>query len=184
MPFPKRSSSTPAAQLHAAYNRVTAGQSDFRKWKEIAKRYTVAQGMLVIRYVEGNYSVYPSMSLQTFANLLKQAESDPVASGYPVSQEALAVTLGLVDKGCDIPAEYVAQAIDRYREFARQVEQERQVLWWVMPPASLFVVMWFTEIADFGSPRIRQFHTKHPKFRNWLASTSRVHTGQGIEGLV
>ena len=174
MGFLKQYQTSPALVLHREYNVMTGGRSDVNRWKEITKKYTVEEGLRVIRFVGKTYNYFPQMTMTKFKELLKEANADPLASQVPVSQEAEALANGLEDRGLGIHAEYVQDALTKYRDLLDIIHDECLELWYRMPTGAMFINKWYGEIRR-GRTGNLTFSHRDKRFRQeFIAAPARV----------
>jgi hypothetical protein len=145
-------------------------------WKRLFTKLGKEDGLLVFRHLISDCILQPP-SLKTVvsnpAPWLAEARFNPQAMQYPVSAEAseLAEFINAMETET-IPPEHVAYSMDQYRALMETVRDSGYAEVWVrMPPTKKFVLEWFTEVAIYGSLRMRLFTLKHPKFRAWFFGT-------------
>jgi hypothetical protein len=145
-------------------------------WKRLFTKLGKVDGLLVFRHLISDCILQPP-SLKTVvsnpAPWLAEARFNPQAMQYPVSTEAyeLAEFINAMETET-IPAEHVAYSMDQYRALMATVRDSGYSEVWVrMPPTKRFVLEWFTEVAIYGSLRMRLLTLRHPKFRAWFFGT-------------
>lgn len=165
------SSSSPAAQLHQEYARVSAYKSRIADWKAVLSQgISFDQAMAIIRFLENSGIPEFPMSSTIAKNAkryLADAATDPVACRLPVSIEANELAERIAETGNAIDPEYVADALNRYRAYFVAMDPKKLETSYFDPPRQ-FVYAWFTEMMKYGSPRVRRFHPDHFKFKAYL----------------
>lgn len=174
MVFLEKYKGSPALHLHRKYNVMTGGKSDPKKWQEICKKYTVDDGLKVLRFVEKNYSHFPQMTLTKFKEILADARRDPLASGIEVSLEALGLTEELIRMGRSIHAEYVQDALTKYRDILDAVADMCPELWYRMPPGGMFVVKWYGDIRTYRVGNLTFSHRDKLFQQHFIAAPARI----------
>jgi hypothetical protein len=165
-------SSTPVAELHSKYNRLTHGKSRSLDWKKILQRISYEEAIQLQNYLARQpYPIKSESVVSRLDELLHEMQFDPVARKVPVSQMALDVCERISESGNDIDPEYVADALIRYTEYLFTVAKGREHA--CLPTAREFVYEWFTVLATYGSPRMRVFHLEHPKWKKYLTDVRR-----------
>lgn len=169
-----KSGPSPAVKLHSRYNSLTIGRSRVNDWKLLLQRgYSFAEAESLISYLETHrYAALPSSAtiVRHSTALFAEAKKDPVASRVPVSHEANDLWEQICCAGAEIDPEYVADALNRYRDYLKTNPKE---LAYLEPPID-FVYDWFVRIAKYGSPRTRLFHLEHPKWVQHVTLVKRA----------
>jgi len=172
--LPKDKTGSPATRLHHEYNLQAPGRSKVADWRTILEKANGDELLCsrLIRFVERNLAATPPSSetiAKRFDYYCSEMKTDPVASQLPVSRMAYDLAERIAqDTTNAIEAEYVQAALSDYRSWL--AEQPQNIIYNHLPPPSQFVYTWFTEIAVYGSPRMRRFSTEHCRWRTWYLS--------------
>jgi hypothetical protein len=145
-------------------------------WRRLFAKIGTEPGLAVFRHLISDCILQPP-SLKTVvsnpAPWLSEARNNPQAMRYPVSTEAseLAEFINATETEI-VPPEHVAFSMDQYRTLVGVVWSSGYAEVWVrIPPTRKFVLEWFTEVAVYGSLRMRLLTLRHPKFRKWFSGT-------------
>jgi len=90
-----------------------------------------------------------------------------------VMMDAFELAVDIAKAGHEIEAEYVQDAINRYRVYLTSMDTFN-LLYVHLPPSRIFVKLWFTEMMPSGTPRMRRFHLEHSKFKEFIQLTTRA----------
>lgn len=168
---------TPAAKLHQLYKLTASQNSSVDSWgKVLAAGVSFKEAEAIIRWLQNGGLPDPPHSRTIAKNAKWYAEMaarDPVASVTEVSVEAFELALRIADAGYEIEAEYVQDALTRYREYLQNVDSSEMIHSY-LPPGRIFVEKWFTEIVPRGTQRMRRFSLDHVRFREYIRLTERA----------
>lgn len=145
-------------------------------WRRLFTKLGTENGLLVFRHLISDCILHPPNLKTVVSNpapWLEEARNNPQATRFPVSAEAseLAEFINAMETEI-VPPEHVAFAINQYRALVEVVRNNGySEVWIMMPPARKFVLEWFTEVAVYGSLRMRLLTLRHPKFRKWFTGT-------------
>ena len=157
---------SPAVELHLTYVRKN-GKSKVQDWKLILQRgFSFAEANGLISFLENRGLALPATStiVNNLGDLMAQAACDPVACGVQVTAEALDLWEHVCSADWGIDAEYIQDALNRYRGYLATDPWEYSEH---LPPKE-FVFEWFTVVARYGSPRMRRYHLEHPKWKEYV----------------
>jgi hypothetical protein len=172
--LPKDKTGSPATRLHRDYNVQSGGRSKIADWRTILEKASGDELLCrrLLRFIDRNLSSMPPSSetiAKRFDYYMLEMSTDPVASELPVTRMAYDIAERIAqDCVHAIEAEYVQAALNDYRSWL--AKQPQDLLYNHLPPPSHFAYTWFTEIAVYGSPRMRRFSTEHSRWRTWYLS--------------
>jgi hypothetical protein len=168
---------SPAAKLHAQYVKVAPQNSGTGYWKTVlAAGVSFEQAEAIIRWL-ANGGLPDLPHAKTIAKnavwYAELASRDPMATYTNVSVEAFEMAVKIADAGFEIEAEYVQDALTKYRDYLKKAPVD-DILYNHLPPGRLFILQWFTEIMPNGTPRMRRFHLEHSRFKEFIRLTARA----------
>lgn len=172
--LPKDKTGSPVTRLHHDYNLQAPGRSRLADWRAILEKANGDEVLCrrLIRFVERNLAATPPSSetiAKRFDYYTHEMSTDPVASQLPVSRMAYDLAERIAqDCVHAIEAEYVQAALNDYRSWLSV--HPKNIVYNHLPPASHFVYTWFTEVAVYGSPRMRRYSTGHSRWKQWYQS--------------